>query len=154
MVQDYNSHMGYFDKADMLKSLYEVHKKMVVQDFVAFYRCYCGNAHIIYKDRNPNTKMNLKAFRLALVDELIGYIASEKRQLAYKKTISNNKTQILLEKRYLQTPHIPAVLKKRRRCVCCSSKSKQKVTLYYCTTCNVPLCLNITNNCFQIYHKQ
>lgn len=79
---DYNSCMGYVDKADMLKSTYELDRKSHKwwhRIFWHFVDVTIVNSFIIYKQKNPDSQTNLKEFRLALIDELVGYSNPKKR---------------------------------------------------------------------------
>lgn len=74
-IADYNSNMGYVDKFDHLKSMYEVDrksKKWWHRIFFHFIDVTTVNAYIVYKDLEDETppKMKLKDFRR---DIIIGF---------------------------------------------------------------------------------
>ncbi|XP_018306394.1 piggyBac transposable element-derived protein 4-like [Mycetomoellerius zeteki] len=159
MVKEYNKHMGYVDKADMLKSLYEVDRKSkkwwlrIVWHFVDV--CVT-NAFIIYKQSSSANNLSLKKFRLALVDGLIGGSVPTKkgRKRSSADCAQTCKPQVSLEKRHASAAHMPQMIeeKKSRRCTHCSTKINRRVTKWKCSTCNVPLCLLLDRNCFAEYH--
>lgn len=69
------------------------------------------NSFIIYKQRNTDSQMTLKDFRLLVIDQLIGYYSSNKRgkkRMPISK--SNFKKQVSNERRFSQAPHLPIVL--------------------------------------------
>lgn len=157
MIQDYNHYMGCVDKADMFKSFYEINrksKKSWHRIFWHFVDVTVVNSFIIYKLNNPDTKMLLKDFRLVIVNEFVGFSNPKKRdRKPDKKSIGKYKAHVPNEQRFSKEPHIPGAMSKRKRCVCCSTKSQPIQTTFYCTTCKVSLCVK-KNNCFQNYHKQ
>ncbi|KAJ8971485.1 hypothetical protein NQ314_000676 [Rhamnusium bicolor] len=74
LINDYNRHMGYVDKFDMLKSLYEIDRKSRKwwhRIFWFFLDATVVNSYIIFKSRLTNN-MTLKQFRLSVVSGLIG----------------------------------------------------------------------------------
>ncbi|CAH2000325.1 unnamed protein product [Acanthoscelides obtectus] len=79
LVLEYNKHMGYVDKVDMLKPIYELDrksKKWWLRIFWYLLDISLVNAYIIFKNRNTTTKsgkcMTLKDFKLAVCLGLIG----------------------------------------------------------------------------------
>ena len=42
----------------------------------------------------------------------------------------------------------------RRRCEWCRLKKKESRTIWICSTCNVPLGMSKTRNCFELYHSR
>ncbi|XP_043474432.1 piggyBac transposable element-derived protein 4-like [Leptopilina heterotoma] len=156
MAFDYNKHMGYVDKADHLLSTYNIDrksKKWWHRIFFHFLDVIVVNAYILYKEKRLNPTLTAKEFRLRLVDELVGHklpsSTGKKRKLS---TISSYKPKVSEEKRKSQSAHMPEIIASPRRCAHCSTKADQKRTSWMCKTCNVPLCLHPTRNCFAAYH--
>lgn len=154
VVKDYNKFMGGVDKADMLKSLYEISrksKKWWHRIFFHFVDVTVTNAYIIFRERSPNTKgLTLKQFRLSVVEGLVtSNIETPKK--GPKHSVNNFKKHIPPEVRYVRVGHLP-VRSTSRRCGLCSNSSSVHRTKWYCKTCNVGLCLNEKKNCFEIFH--
>ena len=66
LVKDYNANMGFVDKMDMLKSIYEVDrksKKWWPRIFWYFVDISVVNAYIIFKNRSQGKSISLKLFR-------------------------------------------------------------------------------------------
>lgn len=81
-TRNYNNHMNCVHKADQLKSSYEINrksKKWWHRLFWHFVDVTVVNSFIIYKQKNPSNKMNLKEFRLNVVTELVGFSTPIKR---------------------------------------------------------------------------
>lgn len=75
--------MGCVDKADMLKSTYELNrksKKWWHRIFWHFLDVTIVNSFIIYKQQKPDSQMHLKEFRLTFADELIGHCSKKKER--------------------------------------------------------------------------
>jgi hypothetical protein len=75
LVKDYNRNMGFVDKMDMLKSLYEIDrksKKWWHRILFHFIDMALVNSFIIYKDRSSEKIESLKHFRLSVMMGLIG----------------------------------------------------------------------------------
>ncbi|XP_051170607.1 piggyBac transposable element-derived protein 4-like [Leptopilina boulardi] len=153
---DYNSYMGCVDKADMLKSTYELNRKSKKRWHRIFWHLVdvtVVNSFIIYRQNRPDSQMALKEFRLAVANDLIGYSTPNKRGKKQQQLpINNYKPKISTTMRFSQVPHLPTVLSTQRRCVCCSTKSIPCRTSFFCSTCNVPLCIKKEKNCFQKFH--
>jgi hypothetical protein len=65
-VKDYNENMGFVDKADMLKALYEVNRKSRKwwhRIFWYFLDVTVVNAFIIYREQTNDMKKTLMKFR-------------------------------------------------------------------------------------------
>ena len=65
-VKDYNENMGFVDKADMLKALYEVNRKSRKwwhRIFWYILEVMVVNAFIIYREQTNDMKTNLMKFR-------------------------------------------------------------------------------------------
>ncbi|XP_064461758.1 piggyBac transposable element-derived protein 3-like [Ornithodoros turicata] len=75
VVLDYNSHMGYVDKADMMKSIYEIDRKSRKWwHRIAFHFLDVAivNAHVLYDQVATNANVTLKDFRTELVAGMLG----------------------------------------------------------------------------------
>jgi len=154
MAKDYNNHMGCVDKADMLKSYYEISRKSKKWWHRIFWHFVDVNSYIIYNQLFPTHTMLLKDFRLAIVDHLVGFSNRPKRgRPASTSPLKKYKSKVSDTIRTTQTFHFPAVQDTRRRCVYCSTKAQEKRTSFYCKTCEVPLCISKGQNCFEKYHQ-
>ena len=157
LVKDYNTHMGYVDKADMLKSLYEIDRKCRKwwhRIFWHFVDVTITNAFIMYALRSEGAHFSLKTFRLAVVDGLIGAsMPSPKGRKMTPKQISHFKTAVPHGRRYDKAAHMP-IHGSSRRCAYCSTKSEPHRSRWSCTTCIVALWLSESRNCFLKFHKK
>lgn len=157
MAKDYNSYMGCVDKADMLKSLYEISrksKKWWHRIFWHFVDVTLVNSIIIYRLLFPKETLSLKNFRLSVVDHLVGVPNRPKRgRPPIKSPLNNSKLKVTDAVRTAQIPHMPGVYEKHRRCAHCSTKNLPKRTKFYCKMCKIPLCIEVDNNCFEKYHE-
>lgn len=137
IVRDYNQHMGYVDKSDMLKSTYQIDrksKKFWHRIFWHFLDVAVTNDFIIY--RTVNKAATLKKIRIDLSKQLIG--SEHCIKLATKKNAN----------------HLPVYRDNKRRCVLCRTKEESCKTRWYCDFCNLPFCLTATRNCFTEFHKK
>ena len=157
-MKDYNAHMGYVDKADMLKSLYEIDRrsrKWWHRIMWHFLDVSVVNSFLIFKERSEDIKsLTLKQFRLAVIAGLIG--ASRLSPGGGKKRSkrqSNFKPYVAPEKRFDKAAHMP-MRGTSRRCAFCSTASEPHRTKWSCETCAVGLCLSEGKNCFAKYHKK
>lgn len=145
IVKNYNYKMGFVDKADMLKSVYELNRKSkkwwhrILWHFVDV---SFVNSYIIYKTRCDGC-MDLKTFRLSVATGLIGASTElpKKGRPSGEQPVSNFKVQVPLEKRWDRANHMP-IHSSSSRCALCSSKAEQYRTRWSCSTCGVGLCLS------------
>lgn len=76
VIIDYNQHMGYVDKADMLRSYYEVDhksKKWWHRIFFYFMDVSVENAHILFKQITAGERVpSLKEFKSQAAEGLMG----------------------------------------------------------------------------------
>ncbi|KAJ8913155.1 hypothetical protein NQ315_006073 [Exocentrus adspersus] len=75
MVTDYKAHMGYVDKVDMLKSVYEIDRKSKKwwHHILWYFVDICVvNSFILLKTKADSTIPTLKNFRLSVGTGLIG----------------------------------------------------------------------------------
>lgn len=161
LVKNYNSYMGFVDKMDMLKSLYEIDRKSVKwwhRIFWHFLDLCVVNSFIIFYERVGAKSLALKSFRLAVALGLIGADPDmpkrgRKRTSEGTAIVSNYKPTVALEVRFDKCSHMP-VHAKPRRCAQCSTKKEPHKSSWSCTICNVGLCLNDKKNCFILYHRK
>lgn len=161
LVKDYNANMGFVDKMDMLKSIYEIDrksKKWWHRIFWYFVDVSLINSFIIFKDRSKTCSLKLKSFRLAVVNGLIGAMPDMPKRGRKRDTsgnlVSNNfKPTVPLEIRYDKCAHMP-VHTNPRRCALCSTRDKPHKSRWSCSTCEVGLCLGDKRNCFSLFHTK
>lgn len=160
LVRDYNIHMGYVDKMDMLKSIYETDrksKKWWHRIFFYFVDVALLNSFIIFKLRSTGKSLSLKNFRLSVAVGLIGAVRNVPQRGRKSEeplhAANNFKPTVPLEVRFDQCAHMP-IHGNPRRCAHCSTRNQPHRSKWACTTCNVGLCLNDKKNCFIPYHKK
>lgn len=164
IVKDYNKHMGYVDKADGLKSYYELKRRSVKwwpRIFWHFVNVSVVNAFILYSEdlrqieAGGTGKIDLKNFKLCVAQGLIGAVDRDKTDGRRKSNSKQNKykIQVPLECRFDKAQHMP-VKGNRRRCAFCSTKSEPHVSRWACDTCKVGLCLDQGRSCFKLFHKK
>lgn len=158
LVKDYNANMGFVDKMDMLKSIYEVDrksKKWWHRIFWYFLDVSLVNAFIIFKSRAAGKSLTLKMFRLAVANGLIGAepAVPRKGRKRLSTEINHFKRTVPLEVRFDKCAHMPIHMKPRR-CAFCSSRKEPHKSSWSCKTCDVGLCLNNKKNCFSLYHSK
>ena len=157
VAKDYNKHMGYVDKADMLKSIYEIDRKSKMwwpRIFWHFIDVTVTNSFIIHKIRKNEDTAELKGFRLLLVDGLVKSAQpTSKGRSAQLKQVSHYKKTVPEETRFNQVKHMPEY-GNRNRCAYCSTKTQVQRSPWSCKTCEVSLCLNNDRNCFSLYHQK
>lgn len=153
MIKDYNKSMGFVDKADMIKTTYEVdrkRKKWWLRLLWHFVDVAIVNSFIIFEMRlnKPNT-LDLKMFRISVVCGLVGSKSENpiKGRPNNELVVSNFKPKISKEKNWEQVAHMP-LHGTSRRCALCGTRADQHRTRWYCSSCHVGLCLNGKNNCF------
>lgn len=158
IVKDYNTNMGFVDKADQLKSTYEISrksKKWYHRIIFHFVDVTIVNAYIIYIERSPDANMDLKTFRVAVVNGLIGVgnRGVKRGRPSVEAPISKFKKVVPIEKRVCEAEHMP-IHGTSRRCGMCSTKSQPHRSKWSCSKCEIALCLNEKKNCFVDYHKK
>lgn len=159
VIKDYNKSMGFVDKADMIKSTYEINRKSkkwwhrIMWHFVDV---AIVNSFIIYKKRLPNVEyVDLKSFRLSVVCGLVGASKDipKRGRPSGEKPVSNFKPNVPLERRWDRAAHMPQ-RGNSRRCALCSTRIEPHRTRWSCSSCEVGLCLNDKKNCFSRYHNK
>ncbi|CAH1995165.1 unnamed protein product [Acanthoscelides obtectus] len=137
---EYNKHMGYVDKLDMLKSIYELDrksKKWWLRIFWYLLDISLVNAYIIFKNRNTTTKsgkcMTLKDFKLAVCLGLIGADENIPKKGRISSVQQNTfKANVPQEIRYDSCAHMP-IHGSSRRCAYYSSTSSPHRTKWICS---------------------
>lgn len=131
-ISTYNRNMGYVDKFDQLKALYEIDrksKKWWHRIFFYFLDVAIINSYILLKMLTDGEINTAKQFRLNLVYSLCEMEKSETPSL--KRRLSSNtpddppryKIRVSDEKRFSNVKHLP-VKGNRRRCAYCSTREK------------------------------
>lgn len=160
LVKDYNRHMGYVDKSDMLKSCYELDrksKKWWHRIFFHFVDLTLVNSFILFKHQAEGPTISLKEFKIAVATGLIG--ADPKMPQVGRRSIdkpsgsSKFKIQVPLEIRTDKAAHMPQHGTKVR-CTHCSTKAEPHRTRWHCVSCKVGLCLSDKKNCFIPFHEK
>lgn len=149
VVEDYNRHMGYVDKADRMANSYGIARrtwKWTKKLFFHLLDMTILNSYLLHK--SVGGKKTHKAFREELVrnliTEVLGTNASVKPGPGRPTSASTKLSR--LEVKYSQ--HWPSK-GSRRRCRVCSSKNKYIRTAYSCKKCDVGLCVD---DCFEKWH--
>ncbi|XP_046685368.1 piggyBac transposable element-derived protein 4-like [Homalodisca vitripennis] len=157
LVKDYNAHMGYVDKADMLKSTYSIDrksKKWWHRIFWHFLDTTIVNSFIIFSMLSQGKPLTLKEFRRSVSKALLGVPRGETRGRRSSSTpINNYKPKVPQELRFTENAHMP-VRGTSRRCAQCSSKEEVHRSKWVCETCGVALCLSELKDCFRAYHRK
>ncbi|XP_058806429.1 piggyBac transposable element-derived protein 4-like [Phymastichus coffea] len=158
-INHYNKDMGYLDYADRLISVYKIDrksKKWWFRIFWHFLDLTISNAYILYREKHIKPTLNLKKFRLNLVEQMVGHkiptAKGRKRKYDHSEDFRYQKPQVSLEKRRNQAAHMPVSIQSAKRCVYCSIRKDQRRIKWKCMTCDVPLCLLQDRNCFQNHH--
>ncbi|KAJ8953437.1 hypothetical protein NQ318_023556 [Aromia moschata] len=156
MIRDHNTHMGYVDRFDMLKSTYEIDKKSHKwwhRVFFYFVDACVLNAVILFQQRGEFHCNNFtsKQFRLAIARGLIGVREQNKRGRPSSEPPQNKfKKVVPYEVRYDKVSHMP----ERSTLLRCSTLENVHRTICKCSTRQVGLCLNKDRNCFALSHKK
>jgi len=165
IVMLYNKTMGGTDQFDQQLSYYKTTvktRRWQVRIFTHFLHCAVVNAHILYKLHHNPTRNDhgfyLLDFTDMLIDQLVGnhnvddlpsdaedgtglrYCGLHAPVVLKSKTLMNNGNEV-------RTNH-------RRVCKVC-----EKLTNYYCKTCNVAVCMgesldDAEISCFEKYHTR
>ena len=161
VASSYRNHMGAVDKADMLKSLYEIDRKSHKwwhRIFFHFLDVAVVNASITFKQMSDES-MTLKTFKRRIIAGLIkskGLKRSrESEDMSVNAMNLNSKTKesVAPEIRKDASEHLPHLGNTFRRCNNCSTKKEPHRTKWMCPLCNVPLCNSAKRNCFTVYHS-
>lgn len=163
MVYDYNKHMGYVDKTDMLKSFYELDRKCRKWWHRIFWYlvdiCVLNSYKLYDETCATNERMSLKNFRLDVASGLIGTNIPQSNlrrsgQRAPLQPLPHYKVNVSKENRYKNCDHMPIFVGTYRRCGNCSTKTNDQRTKLICSVCDIPLCLKPERNCFKEFHTK
>lgn len=156
MVKHYNKHMGYVDRFDMLKSIYEIDRKAHKwwhRIFFYFVDVCVVNAFILFQNRSDSRCITLKQFRVSVARGLIGAVNSiSKKRRSAEQAPNKYKKIIPTEVRHDRAAHMPLRCGSLR-CAHCSTAKHVHRTTWKCSTCDVGLCLNKERNCFFKFHE-
>lgn len=136
--------MGYFDRADCLKSYYEIDRKARKWShpiFFHFMDVAVVNSMVIYKMLDEVHTMNMKQAKISLCTSLVGVAGIESRNPASSDVSRKNSKRKRIIPQGIRTSkakHTPAIGQTYRRCNHCSTKAHR--TKWICSTCDVPLC--------------
>lgn len=135
VLKNYNQNMGFVDKEDMLKKIYEINRKSQKwwpRIFWHFIDVAVVNSYIIFQSRCYGKKrLSLKEFLLSVIAGLVGAGSTKTGQAKRQNENSINtppskfKKMEPLEVRTDQSLHMP-IHDTSRRCALCSTKQHQK----------------------------
>lgn len=152
-VLKYNQYMGGVDLSDQLIQYYTAQHKTMKwyrKLFLHFLDIAATNAYILHKElasQQPREALTHKAF----MEELTAQLCSISQKVPLKRA-SCNHVPVPVAK--LSTDVRQVASQGRRTCVLCRSQhSKKSCTPWKCEKCDVPLCLQLTRNCFEEWHK-
>lgn len=160
---DYNKNMGFVDKADMLRALYQCDRKSRKwwhRIFFYFLDVTLVNAYVISCNLNED-KNTLKKFKISVVHGLAGTAGMKSNTCKRLSGESSEvvsppskkfKTKIPQEVRLDKADHLPIRIASHRRCNYCSTKKEPHRTIWECSLCKVPLCNN-KRGCFAKFHS-
>ena len=160
VIQHYNKHMGGVDLLDSLIGMYRINiksKKWYQKIFGHLIDLVLVNAWIIYKNKNKEMKKSekmLRNFKLKIAEDLCNTGVrprgrpSNDEEAPPPKKICSERPIMNIRKDGLN--HWPQWSDVRQRCKYeeCAGISRVK-----CSKCQVALCFNQKNNCFEKYHN-
>ncbi|XP_017312676.1 piggyBac transposable element-derived protein 4 [Ictalurus punctatus] len=153
-VLKYNEHMGGVDLSDQLIQYYTAQQKTMKwyrKLFLHFLDIAATNAYILHKElasKQLRDALTHKVFMEELTAQLCGM-----SQKIPSKRASCDHVPVPVAK--LSTDVRQVASQGRRTCVLCRfQRSKKSNTPWKCGKCNVPLCLQLTRNCFEEWHKK
>ncbi|UYV82776.1 USP34, partial [Cordylochernes scorpioides] len=157
-VIDYNKGKVGVDWSDQMMAYYSFSRKTLKWwkkiFFHLFSLCFV-NGNIIYNKANPDEKISLKDFYLAVGGELLNQASIEHSE---KETTSKTDVARLLGKHYCYKIAPESGKAVQRRCKVCADSAKHKTgkaarkdTRFECKQCKIPLCVG---ECFEKYHAE
>ncbi|UYV61153.1 PGBD5 [Cordylochernes scorpioides] len=157
-VIDYNKGKVGVDRSDQMMAYYSFSRKTLKWwkkiFFHLFSLCFV-NGNIIYNKANPDKKISLKDFYLAVGGELLNQASIEHSE---KETTSKTDVARLLGKHYCYKIAPESGKAVQRRCKVCADSAKHKTgkaarkdTRFECKQCKIPLCVG---ECFEKYHTE
>ncbi|UYV65720.1 hypothetical protein LAZ67_3005233 [Cordylochernes scorpioides] len=146
-VIDYNKGKVGVDRSDQMMAYYSFSRKTLKWwkkiFFHLFSLCFV-NGNIIYNKANPDKKISLKDFYLAVGGELLNQASIEHSE---KETTSKTDVARLLGKHYCYKIAPESGKAVQRRCKVCADSAKHKTgkaarkdTRFECKQCKIPLC--------------
>ncbi|UYV70445.1 PGBD5 [Cordylochernes scorpioides] len=157
-VIDYNKGKVGVDRSNQMMAYYSFSRKTLKWwkkiFFHLFSLCFV-NGNIIYNKANPDKKISLKDFYLAVGGELLNQASIEHSE---KETTSKTDVARLLGKHYCYKIAPESGKAVQRRCKVCADSAKHKTgkaarkdTRFECKQCKIPLCVG---ECFEKYHAE
>lgn len=151
--------MGGVDLSDQLLKCYEImrkSKKWWRTLFFHFIDVAIVNSFLIYKAIGG--ELNQKMFRLNLAKSLI--TASEMQVnlspgpgRPQKSNVRAEHCPVAISDEKLDQKATKASLGRKNCKLCYDLDKKQMKTLWQCSKCKIPLCLQLDRNCFQKWHS-
>ncbi|XP_039296690.1 piggyBac transposable element-derived protein 4-like [Nilaparvata lugens] len=157
ILPDYNGNMNFVDNFDRLKGDYCIDrksKKWWPRLFYHFLDCCVINAFIMHKELNMQQLSN-KDFRRNIYMDMFSSKLREK--IGAEKPFP--KPVLSVVERRQHKPFVPANIRLEEnkhwaRCAKCSTLKKPVRTIWFCITCNVPLCQRKDKPCFDDWHSK
>lgn len=154
MIKEYNASMGGVDLADMLVALYRTEfrgHRWYLPLFSQMIDICINNAWLVYRRTSGTSKkQKLKCFRYEISQGLLSYERSvtikENKPMATNRKVERPLDSI----RYDQVGHGTPTFTSKGRCMYCSNGR----TKFFCSKCNVRLCLVENRNCYMAFHKK
>lgn len=152
VVKVYNETMGGVDKFDQLRECYAIGRRSVKWWHRIFYYLIdlaIVNSYSMWKIKSDTpSKCHQLDFRINLARQLIAGFSSRKSRA---RPTNFRKQNVPDSVRMTNVGvHMPEKHPNSRRCKLCAAKKVQKRTLFICSCCKVPLCID---KCFAQYHK-
>lgn len=149
-INFYNEFMAGVDRSDQYSTCYEIDRKSQKWWKRVFYRLLMiavSNSWIIYKNFK-NEKMPLIDFLMPLSETLIDI--GKLRAKDKPKILADTGPAVKRLKVFKEAiGHQPIKRETMRRCTLCATNKKQSRSLYVCSSCDIPLCVD----CFAPFHK-
>lgn len=160
--------MGGVDLIDSMLGYYRIplrSKKYYMKIFYHLIDLCVVNAWLLYRRVHPSEPyLPLVDFNI-LISEVLCEMKKTTPKRKGRPTAEENRTQGLIDKKKKGGPctELPAedvrldgmdhypFHDKRSRCKYPTCENK---TLFYCTKCQLPLCINDKRNCFLLFHTQ
>lgn len=161
IVQDYNTNMGGVDKSNQMLNKYPCYIKSIFHWWkVLFFHSIdimVVNSYIILKEFMKD-KVN---------ESSVHGVSASFGQLEYRESLAMSLMGLDLNRQLAPSPKpsvdqcLPMISENRRDCICCNGEASmlgQKVpstkTHYYCSKCELPLCLQRKKYCFLKWHSR
>lgn len=144
LMKDYNRNMGGVDRADQMLSLYQVDRKghrYYLRIFLDVIEMLLHNAFVCFKQNTAHKKTPYLKFKTAVARALMDFGQIAPPSLPQTQHVPS-------------VMHIPTLSLKKARCAECRKVMSSQLchqSKFFCSTCNVNLCLNDKRNCFMSY---